>query len=254
MATYNLIVPEKNLISPTSWGNRATITRVVDNIVTKFGKFIKWSSETSNIPAEVIASFIAVESTGNPLASAGGDGHVTQGLMQWDRRFARNFLEAENRMGRLSKSEKDKLASFNIVFDANGKTRDITNADQKNAELNIVIGTILLGQYADSYFDGGKKDGVWGTDENGNLRMDRIIAVYNAGAYGETGQLARQKTAIKSPSTGKVVKNIPKPLSSIIELSQGVNPTTRSYIAKMLGINGAMDVSTSELASKFQNL
>jgi hypothetical protein len=108
MATYNLIVPEKNLISPTSWGNRATITRVVDNIVTKFGKFIKWSSETSNIPAEVIASFIAVESTGNPLASAGGDGHVTQGLMQWDRRFARNFLEAENRMGRLSKSEKDK--------------------------------------------------------------------------------------------------------------------------------------------------
>jgi hypothetical protein len=238
MGVYTLNVPNKNLTSPSNWGSRASIVNMMNKIITNYGSFIKFNSENSNIPIEVIASFIAVESGGN--ASAGTSGHVTQGLMQWNRNFAQNTLEAENRMKRLTPAEKDKLASFGIKFDTNGKTRAITNTDQLKPELNILIGTILLGQMADSYYDGGKKTNVWAVDENNDLRLDRIIAVYNAGAYGSTGKMGRQ---ISTPK-----------YASVIELSNAVNPITRAYISKILGINGAMDVATKELVPTIKNL
>jgi hypothetical protein len=71
-------------------------------------------------------------------------------------------------------------------------------------------------------------------DKDGELRLDRIIAVYNAGAYGDTGSKAR---TINNP-TAK-------------QLADSVNTTTRSYIAKMLGVNGAMDVASTDLKSSF---
>lgn len=235
MANYNLLIPQVGLVSPTNWGSRASIVGMMNRIMDSYGSFIKFSSENSKLPMEVIASFIAVESGGN--ATAGGSGSVTQGLMQWNRNYAQNFLEAEYRMGRLTPAEKDKLASFGIKFDANGKTRAITQADQIKPELNIVIGSILLGQYADSYFDGGKKQGVWAVDGNGNLRVDRMIAVYNAGAYGSIGKAGR----LGNHATAK-------------DLANAVPEPTKSYIKKILGVNGAMDVATKEVAPKFTKL
>jgi hypothetical protein len=157
--------------------------------------------------------------------------------MQWNRNFAQNFLEAEFRLGRLTPNEKTKLATFGIKFDANGKTRPITQADQIKPELNILIGSILLNQYADSYFDGGKKQGTWGTDADGTLRLDRIVAVYNAGAYGSIGKAGR----LGNHKTAK-------------ELADAVAEPTKSYIKKILGVNGAMDVATKEVAEKIKNL
>lgn len=238
MATLNLKVPNTSLTSPTSWGNRTSIVNMMNRIITNYGKFIKFNSENSKLPIEVIASFIAVESGGN--ASAGASGHVTQGLMQWNRNFAKNTLEAEYRLKRLSPAEKEKLSSFGINFDAKGQTRAITNADQLKPELNILIGSILLGQMVDSYHDGGKRQNFWAVDENNDMRLDRIIAVYNAGAYGKTGKMARQLTTPK--------------YASVVELSNAVNPITRSYIAKVLGINGAMDVATKETLPLIKNL
>lgn len=235
MSQYKLLVPNTALTSPSSWGSRASIVGMVDKIINNYGAFIKFASANSKIPVEVIASFIAVESGGNP--NAGGSSSLTQGLMQFNRKFAQNFLEAEYRLKRLTPAEREKLASFGVNFDANGKTRAITQSDLVKPELNILIGSILLGQYADSMFDGGKKQGVWAVDENNNLRLDRMIAVYNAGAYGDTGKKAR----LGNYKTAQ-------------ELAQNVNSITRSYIAKILGVNGAMDVSTKELATKIQNL
>tara|TARA_R110000822_G_scaffold259924_1_gene385000 strand:- start:254 stop:973 length:720 start_codon:yes stop_codon:yes gene_type:complete len=239
MATTTLSVPKANLLSPSSWGSREAIRGQVDNIMKKYGAFIRFASENAKIPTQVIASFIAVESGGNP--TAGGSSSPTQGLMQWNRTYGQNILETENRMGRLTPEEKAKLASFGIKFDASGKTRAITQADAVKPELNILIGTILLGQYADSYHDGGKSTMVSGVrrkwaidDKDGELRLDRIIAVYNAGAYGDTGSKAR---TINHP-TAK-------------QLADSVNTTTRSYIAKMLGVNGAMDVASTDLKSSF---
>ena len=93
-------------------------------------------------------------------------------------------------------------------------TRVITNADQKNEPLNILIGSIILGQLIDT---------DWGT-ENGEIKLERVISVYNAGAYGDTGKKARSK-AYKTP----------------LALANVVNFTSRSYIAKILGKGGALD-------------
>ena len=116
----------------------------------------------------------------------------------------------------MTKNEKDKLAFFNIKFDANGKTRAITNADQLKPELNILIGTIILGQLVDT---------DWGT-EDGEIKLDRVISVYNAGAYGDTGKKARSKT-YKTPK----------------ELASVVNSISSGYIKKILGSDGALDLT-----------
>lgn len=227
---FKVVVPQTGLVSPSSWGSRASIKKMLETIMAKYGDSIKKIAKMTNISPEIIASFIAVESGGK--ADAGGAGYITQGLMQWNRNFAANFLEAEKRLGRLSKEEEDLLAKYNIKF-TNGRTRPITNADQLIPELNILIGSILLGQYIDSYFDGGKGGKAqkeWAT-EDGQVRLDRIIAVYNAGAYGDAGKKARNAT-----------------YKTAAELANNVNPITASYIRKMLGMNGAMDIMSNELA------
>jgi hypothetical protein len=235
MATSTLSVPDKNLTSPASWGSRKAVANMVRKITTKYGTYLKFASDNSKIPLEILASFIAVESGGN--ATAGAEGHITQGLMQWNRNYASNTLFNEKKLGRLTADEESKLKEYNIKFDANNKTRTITNADQKKPELNILIGSIILGQLMDSYVNGKQDKPQWGTDENGNMRLDRIIACYNAGAFGETGKLARFGN-YASPSA----------------LAKAVNPITRAYISKIYGINGAMDVATSDVKDAFDKL
>jgi len=218
MAELTLSIPATNLFAPSSWGNRSQIKNMLDNIWQNYGKSIKFSEKNSRIPSAIILSFIAVESGGNP--TAGSNGHITQGLMQWNRTYAKSQLEDEYAKKRMTIGERDKLAEYGITFDNNGKTRVITNADQIKPDLNILIGSILIGQLIDT---------KWGTD-NGKFRLDRIIAVYNAGAYGTTGKLAR-------------LSNIP----TAFDLAQKVNPITKSYIEKMLGKNGALDIATTDL-------
>jgi hypothetical protein len=239
MATTTISVPKAGLTSPSSWGTREQVTKQLENIMKKYGSYIKFASENSKIPSEVIASFIAVESGGNP--TAGGSGSATQGLMQWNRTFAKNFLEAEYRLGRLTPAEKSKLATYGVKFDSNGLTRTITQADAVKPELNILIGSILLGQYADSYHDGGKStmvNGVarkWAVDGlAGELRIDRMVSVYNSGAYGSIGKLGR----LGNHANAK-------------ELADALPEPTTSYVKKILGKNGAMDILTSELKSYF---
>jgi len=214
MAEVKLVYPASGLTSPASWGSKESIKKMIDNINSKYGTYIDFVSKESKLPKEMITSFIAVESGGN--ATAGGSGHITQGLMQWNRTYAKAQLEKELKEGRMTKNEKDKLASFGIKFDANGKTRAITNADQLKPELNILIGSMLLGQLVDT---------DWGT-EDGEIKLDRVIAVYNAGAYGDTGKKARSK-AYKTP----------KDLASV------VNSTTSAYIKKILGTDGALHLT-----------
>lgn len=228
MATSTIAAPQANLVSPASWGSRDSIVKMMRKIVKDYGKDLKFASENSKIPVGILASFIAVESGGNP--TAGGSSSPTQGLMQWNRVYAKNFLEAEKRLGRLTPAEEEKLASYGIKFNAQGQTRVITQADQVKPGLNILIGSILLGQYVDSRYDGGKLTGQWAIDQDGKLRLDRIITVYNAGAYGPDGKKAR---------TG----NHP----TAFALANVVNSTTKAYINKILGKNGAMDIASNEV-------
>jgi soluble lytic murein transglycosylase-like protein len=221
MATTTLSIPSAGLISPESWGTRESVKGIIQNIEAKYGKYFKFASETSRIPKPILMAFCAVESGGNP--TAGSAGHITQGLMQWNRDFAKANLEDEYAKGRLSPAEKSKLAQYGIKFDKDGKTRTITNADQLKPELNILIASIILGQLVDT---------TWGT-QNGVIRLDRVIAVYNAGAFGETGKKARLGNH-KTPAL----------------LAADVNPTTRAYIKKILGKNGALEVATTDLKNQ----
>jgi hypothetical protein len=221
MAEISLRIPTAGLVSPSNWLTRPQLSALLQDIDKKYHNYIGFASRTSRIPREIIMSFIAVESGGNP--TAGASGHPTQGLMQWNREYAKSQLETELAQGRMSPAEKSKLAEFGIKFDATGKTRVITNADQLKPELNILIGSIILGQLIDT---------TWGTDATG-LRLDRIISVYNAGAFGDTGKKARlgkHKTAS--------------------ELAADVNPISSAYIKKMLGKDGAMHVNKEDVLKK----
>lgn len=220
MAEISLTIPAAGLVSPSNWLTRPQLSKLLDEIDANYRPFISFASSTSRIPREIIKSFIAVESGGNP--TAGGTGHPTQGLMQWNRQYAKAQLEDELARGRMSPAEKNKLAEFGIKFDSKGKTREITNADQIKPELNILIGSIILGQLIDT---------SWGTD-NG-LRLDRIIAVYNAGAFGDTGKKARLGKH-RSPS----------------ELAADVNKISSAYIKKILGKDGALHVHKEDLIKK----
>jgi hypothetical protein len=144
--------------------------------------------------------------------------------MQWNREYAKQQLEDELSKKRMTEGEKSVLAKYGIKFDSNGKTRTITNSDQKKPELNITIGSIILGQLIDQ---------EWGTSPNGTIHLDRVIAVYNAGAFGDTGKKARQKTSPLYDTPQK--------------LANAVNSVTKAYIKKMLGWDGAMDIASSDL-------
>jgi soluble lytic murein transglycosylase-like protein len=225
MATLTLAVPVISpvvLNSPTSWyKTRDGLKEQMKNTWAKYGKWFKYYAETSKVPAEILLAFAMVESGGNPLA--GGSNSKTQGLMQWNRTFTGGTgnpdftLSKEFLKGRLSQAEKEKLASFKITFDAKGNTRTLTQADLQNPELNILIGSIILGQYIDE---------VWGKDPDGKIRMDRIIAKYNWGLKG-------------FKENGLATKNIKDVLAN-------VPLTTKTYIEKMLGKNGALDIAVND--------
>lgn len=218
MATLLVDVPASGLQSPSNWGSRTQIKSMLERIWKNYGSYIKFASLNSKIPSKVLVAFIAVESGGK--ADAGSAGHITQGLMQWNRSYAKTQLERELSQNRMTPAEKSKLAEFGISFDANGKTRQITNADQLKPELNILIGSIVLGQLIDN---------DWAKEGN-KLRLDRVIAVYNAGAYGDTGKKAR-------------LGNYPTPKA----LADSVNSISRAYIAKIVGKDGALDIIETDL-------
>lgn len=224
MAEITLRIPASGLIAP-NWLTRSQISATLQNIENKYGKYINFASRTSRIPREIIKSFILVESEGIP--TAGSDVDKTQGLMQWNREHAKEQLENELAQGRMSPAEKSKLAEFGINFNAKGKTRIITNADQLKPELNILIGSIILGQLIDT---------TWGTDASG-LRLDRVIVVYNSGAYGTDGVKAR-KGNYKTAS----------------QLAADVNKTSSAYIKKILGKGGALEVNKEDLLQKIGDI
>jgi hypothetical protein len=220
MATLTLNAPTVGLTAPTSWGSRAQIEAQLRKIWTNYGKYIQFASKESGIAPEVLVAFISVESGGNP--TAGGSGSATQGLMQFNRKYAKSQLKNEFISKRLSDAEKSKLSSFGFKFDASGNTREFTQADLVKPELNVVVGSIVLGQLIDQPF----------AVQNGNLRLDKVITTYNSGLYSKWS-----KIAMASNSTN--AKQLHDELAG--------NSVTRAYIRKILGKNGALDIATKEL-------
>ena len=74
MAQVKLVYPATGLTSPVSWGSSDSIKGMVQKIYKDYGTYIDFVSKESNLPKEMITSFIAVESGGNSKAGASGGG------------------------------------------------------------------------------------------------------------------------------------------------------------------------------------
>lgn len=223
MAVATVNIPASSLNAPNSRGTKEDLKKQIITGLDKYGKFFKTASENSKLPLELLIAFAATES--GVGSNFGPKSSPTHGIMQWNRNYAKTQLENELKLGRMTPEEKSILAKAGIKFDANGKTRVITVVDQANPEINILIGSILLGMYADSYIEGRKDSKPWGIDQQGNLRIDRMVAVYNAGAYSDAGKKAR-------------FGNLPTPAA----LANVVNAVTKDYIGFLNGKNGFYDI------------
>jgi hypothetical protein len=218
MANYTLTAPIVGLPSPTSWGSRVAIEGQLRMIWNKYWRAIKFASEQSGIPAKVLTSFIAVESGGNYKAGSG----ATVGLFQYNANYVNSQLKNEFLAGRLSDAEKAKLAEYGFKFDANGNTRLYTIADNLKPELNVLIGSIILAQLIDQ---------PWATT-NGEIRLDKVVVIYNSGMYSKWSKIAM---ASKSANAKQLYDEL------------AGNAVTRAYIAKIMAVNGSVDILTNEL-------
>lgn len=238
MAESTLLIPSSGVTAPSSWtktdtkGNmyvRKQISDKLKDIYAKYKTQIDMYSKTSRIPPAMITAFIYVESGGN--ASVVGGGGATVGLMQWSWKpgFADKVILNEYNLGRLSE---DEIKAFDSIGKRlgftfkNGKlSRAITPADAKDPSFNILVGSIYLGQYADSIVGGKKVSPEWGVT-NGKVNLDRIILHYNRGENSQDAKASR---------SGKY--NTPEELLKAVD-----NATGKDYIRKIMGKHGALDI------------
>ena len=186
----------------------------------KYAALISAASKNSGIPTVVLESFIAIESGGNPNA-----GSSAVGLMQIGAAGASDAIVKEKQKGRMSVGEEA------IMKKHLGSTYDKTIKGLKKGqmsagtwvgksilyspEFNIAVGAMYLKQLIDEFTT---KDGV---------RMDKVVAIYNTGRYSSTA-----KKIIPSKKTAtELIKEMPT--------------ITRSYVLKLVGENGMLDILTA---------
>lgn len=235
MATSTVLIPVSGLKAPKGVGSREVLANALKKAWANYGKFFKQASETSKLPIPILMSWAFVESSFQPKANAGvsmGSTYLsTAGLMQWDRRkgYADAVLTREFKMGRLSEVEKEILKRKGLKWTTSGVFSPITESQQLDPELNILVGSIYLGQYADSITGAGQLPPF--ATENGVLRIDRIVPLYNTGENSTDSNNAKAKKFATAVETANNAKKI----------------VTRDYITKILGTGGTMDVLTKEL-------
>jgi len=199
-------------------GAKANKDKIVNTIRPKFGKFIDNASAMSNVPSELIESFIFIESGGKPDASS----PYAVGLMQVGFATASDCLVKEKGANRLSAEEEkiikatlgdrwSLLEKVKAKQTTLGKTF-ITKKDLLDPEFNITVGTILVKQLMDEF-----------TEADGKIRMDKVVVIYNGGRYG-----AVAKKVIPHKGTTK-------------DLLAIVPAETKAYILKLLGTEGLLD-------------
>lgn len=114
-------------------------------IATKYGTYINNIATLTNVKPEIIKSFIYVESNGQ--AGVIGGTNQWYGLMQMAPTSASASLKIENDTGRLSDGEKAIVKKYLPTI--NFAAPVVTGNDLLNPELNILLGSIILGQLID---------------------------------------------------------------------------------------------------------
>lgn len=200
--------------------SRDSIRRKIENVIrSKYGSLISNISKITNVPSELIESFIYIESSGNEKAET----PYAVGLMQIAPSTASDAIIKEKSFGRLTKQEADILKRYipkdtwQIIENVKPKQKSIgktfiTREMLFNPEFNILVGTIILGQLLDEF------------TEDGIIRLDKLVVIYNRGFF---DKVSKQVMAFKGET--KDLKKI---------LPQG----TYDYIKKLVGVNGVLDI------------
>ena len=238
MAETTLLIPASGINAPASWLKtdtngklyvRKQISDKLIEIYTKYKTFIDKYSRTSRIPPAMLVALIYVESGGN--AKAIGGGGTTIGLMQWSYKpgYADAVIKREFDLGRMSTEETEALVSIGkrlgFTYKDGKISRNITQADAMDPSFNILVGSMYLGQYADSIVGGKKTSPEWGVTD-GKVNLDRMILHYNRGENSADAKLSRSGQYKTSA-----------------ELHKAVTSTTgKDYIAKIMGKNGLLDI------------
>lgn len=193
-------------------------SKIKNVIRPKFGKYINNISEISGVPVPLIESFIFIESAGDDKSQS----KFATGLMQLNPPTASDAIVKEKGLGRLDDREavilKKYLGNrFSLVEKVKPKQTSlgksfVTNEDLLKPEFNILVGTILLGQLINEF------------TENGTLRLDKVVTIYNGGRYSSAG-----KKIIKfKGDTKELLTQVPKESSD--------------YIKKLIGTQGLLDI------------
>lgn len=219
MPLLNIKIPAIKLSYYDTVAANANKKKIEEVIRPKYGKYINNIAKLSNVPSQLIESFIFIESAGNQNAQS----PYAVGLMQVGLATASDAIVFEKGAGRLSSSEaaiiKKRLGTrYSMIEKVKPKQKSlgktfITKDDLLDPEFNILIGTILMKQLIDEF-----------TDKSGKVRMDKVVAIYNAGRYGST---SKKIIASKEP-IDKIIKTVPK--------------ETNAYILKLLGERGVLDM------------
>lgn|GEM_PF-611274 len=193
--------------------NRAKLNQ----IKSQYGLMVSNISNLTNLPETLIYSFIFIESAGNPYAV----NEKAIGLMQVGYNSATDIVFTEYKKGRLNTAEAGILQKYLssryeqiITMKSPGMVQVITDQDLYNPELNILVGSIYLGQLIDESM------------ENGSLRLDKVVTRYNIGYY--------------SYNKGREL------VGDILSVISKLNPITKSYITKLIGVNGILEMLEAE--------
>ena len=215
MAIDNINIPSTQLSFYTP-AQEGLLKSKLGEVRKTLSPVIEKMSKMSNIPAEVLTSFIFIESGGKPnLVSSG----KAVGLMQIKPEAASDVVILEKRRGKLTPDEtsilvkklgKDRTnAILNTKNLGDAKSQVIKQADMLDPELNLLIGTMYLGLLMDEH------------NEAGKIRMDKVITRYNRGYF-----IENRGKKLEGLDVDTVLNSQPK--------------ETKAYILKMLGNNGTL--------------
>lgn len=196
---------------------RQSIRNRMAEIKSMYGAVISNTANLIGIPEAIIYSFIFIESRGEKTAQNG----LSYGLMQVSTNSATDILHLANKGGHVTGDVKtilrkhlgSRLDTILKMQYMNQYGLQVTESDLIKPELNILIGTLYLRLLID-YFT-----------ENKRIRLDKVVACYNMG-FG-------WRTKLMQPNYDTIEKTI-----------ANLNSTTSSYILKLLGKNGTLDILT----------
>lgn len=211
------------------------IKQKLAEIKVNYGRYVERIAAITNIPANIIYSFIFIESRGDEnavsfICKSNKPYECPVGLMQITPETATGTIFFENKQGRLTPAEKAVLEKYiskeklNCIYSmqffghpvkcskimlksGNKVGQIIEKKDLFNPELNILIGAMLIGQLIDQH------------TEDGKPRMDKVIVRYNAGYFYKPKGANIQQTIASVPAE------------------------SRNYVYKLLGENGVLSLA-----------